>query len=89
MAVFSYEDELSVGFSMDLFDDDPYPRSPEWAKFERRLESWNLAGFSDREFKSFDPRCGVDLVADAARGGFPSYWSHAAVGPTDPVVYTF
>ena len=89
MAVFSYEDELSVGFSMDLFDDDPYPRSPEWAKFERRLESWNLAGFSDREFKSFDPRCGVDLVADAARGGFPSLWSHVAVSPTDPVVYSF
>jgi len=88
-AVFSCEDDLSVGLSMDLFGDDLYPRSPEWAKFERRLESWNLAGFSHRELRSFDPRCGVDLVADVARGGFPSFWSHAAVGPTDPVVYTF
>ncbi len=89
-AVFSFEDNLSVGFSMDLFDDDDlYPRSPEWAKFERRLKSWNLAGFSVREFRSFDPRCGVDLVADVARGGFPSLWSHAAVSPTDPVVYSF
>lgn len=89
MAVFSYEDELSVGFSMDLFDDDPYPRSPEWAKYESRLGLWNLADFSDREFKDLDPRIGIDPVADAARGGFPSYWSHVAAGPTDPVVYSF
>lgn len=88
-AVFSVTDDLSVGFPMTIFDENLYSRSPEWAKYESRLGLWNLADFSDREFKDLDPRIGIDPVADAARGGFPSFWSHAAVSPTDPVVYTF
>lgn len=88
-AVFSVVDDLSVGFPITIFNENPYSRSPEWAKYESRLGSWNLADFSDSAFKDLDPRIGIDPVADAARGGFPSYWSHAAVGPTDPVVYTF
>lgn len=78
-----------MGFPMTIFDENPYSRSPEWAKYESRLGLWNLADFSDREFKDLDPRIGIDPVADAARGGFPSYWALVAAGPTDPVVYSF
>lgn len=88
-AVFSVTDDLSVGFPTTIFDENLYSRSPEWAKYESRLGSWNLADFSDRAFKDLDPRIGIDPVADAARGGFPSYWSHVAVGPQEPVVYSF
>lgn len=88
-AVFSVTDDLSVGFPTNIFDENLYSRSPEWAKYESRLGSWNLGVFSDREFRAFDPRCGLDLVADVARGGFPSLWTHAAVSPSDPVVYAF
>lgn len=88
-AVFSVTDDLSVGFPMTIFDENLYSRSPEWAKYESRLGSWNLADFSDSAFKDLDPRIGIDPVADAARGGFPSYWSHVAAGPQEPVVYSF
>lgn len=88
-AVFSVVDDLSVGFPITIFNENPYSRLPEWAKYESRLGSWTLADFSDSAFKDLDPRIGIDPVADAACGGFPSYWSHVAAGPQQPVVYTF